>query len=103
MTLPGLELCKEEFKLIKEAKMERPQYAGIESIVKKGDAIEQAFQRLGDEMRKAFNEQVAVVETKLKSVIAENERLHHERVLLAKELQRRRSNDAKIMEILGGN
>lgn len=78
---------------------EKPSHAGIEAIVNKQNAVEEAFNKLKKELSAAFDNQIRIVETKLKSVTAENERLHHERLLLAKEIQRRRSQEAKILEI----
>jgi hypothetical protein len=81
--------------------MEKPAFASIESIVKKEDAIESAFSNLKKELSLAVKDHIAVIETKLKSALAENERLHHERLILAKEIQRRRSQEVSILEILG--
>lgn len=130
MNLPGLSVCQKEISLMdewgpieeieedergpmiwvndkriqdfEEGIMEKPAYAAVESIVKKEDAIESAFSNLKKELSLAVKEHVAVIETKLKSALAENERLHHERLILAKEIQRRRSQEKNILEILGG-
>ena len=123
MNLPGLETCKNEVKLmdllpgyrrseipgivqcidfnLMEVIMEKPAFASVESIVKKEDAIESAFSNLKKELSLAVKDHIAVIETKLKSALAENERLHHERLILAKEIQRRRSQEVSILEILG--
>jgi len=85
--------------------MEQPNivhpYATIEKIVKKEDAIESAFSNLKKELSLAVKDHVAVIETKLKSALAENERLHHERLILSKEIFRRRNQEKNILEILG--
>ena len=103
MELPGLKLCKDEFNLMEDKMVPAggPPYAAMETIVSKENAIEQAFMNLKKELTTAYKQHLAVIETKLKSVSAENERLHHERLLLAKEIQRRRSQEARLLEILG--
>ena len=83
--------------------MDKPAYAGVESIVKREDAFESAFGNLKRELIEAHNQRISIIETKLKSALAENERLHHERIILARELHRRRANDAKIIELAGGH
>ena len=80
---------------------EKPAYATIENVVSKENAIESAFSNLKKELTTAYRQHLAVIETKLKSALAENERLHHERLILAKEIQRRRSQEKNILEILG--
>ncbi len=100
MILPGIDHCVKELSLM-EGKMEKPPYAGIESIVKKEDAIESAFTNLKRELATAYRAHLAVIETKLKSALAENERLHHERIILSKEIHRRRDQEKKLLEVLG--
>jgi len=80
---------------------EKPAYATIENVVNKENAIESAFSNLKKELTTAYRQHLAVIETKLKSALAENERLHHERLILAKEIQRRRGQEKNILEILG--
>lgn len=66
--------------------MEKPGYAGIQSIIRGEDRIDQTIANLKSDLRKAFDERVALVETKYKRVSEENEKLHHERLVLAKEI-----------------
>lgn len=100
MNLPGLSVCQKELSLMEE-KMDKPQYAAIENIVRKEDAIEAAFGNLKRELGAALKDHVATIETKLKSALAENERLHHERIILSKEIHRRRDQERKLLEVLG--
>lgn len=80
---------------------EKPAYATIENVVNKENAIENAFSNLKKELTTAYRQHLAVIETKLKSALAENERLHHERLILSKEIFRRRNQEKNILEILG--
>jgi len=81
--------------------MEKPAYAGIQSLVNSGDRIHQSILELEGSLKKAFDDRVSLVERKLSSVVQENVTLHHERLLLAKEIQKLRSEKKAILEILG--
>jgi len=81
--------------------MEKPNYAKIETIVRSEDKIHECIVALEDSLRKAFDEKVVLIERKLATVTQENTALHHERLLLAKEIQKLRSEKETILRVLG--
>jgi cell division protein FtsB len=81
--------------------MEKPSYAGIQSIVNSGDRIHQSILELEASLRKAFDDRVGLIERKLATVTQENNTLHHERVILAKEIQKLRAERKAILGLLG--
>jgi hypothetical protein len=81
--------------------MEKLAYAGIQSLVNSGDRIHQSIVELEGSLRKAFDDRVALVERKLSSVVQENQTLHRERLILAKEIQKLRSEKRAVLEALG--
>ncbi len=81
--------------------MDKPAYAKIETIVRSGDKIHESIQALEGSLRMAFDERVGLIERKLASVTQENNTLHHERLVLAKEIQKLRAERKAILEMLG--